>query len=871
MIERTSLRSKVARQIFVLFLLSSFVPLAVLAYFSFINISQSLREEAVRGLHESCRSTGMTIFERLRFLESDFAEIVERLRQGSSSPAVQEAFKSNKGITGSFLGISLLSGKTQSVIYGPLRNLPSLTDAEMDHLRQGKVLLISREKDDHVDSLLMVKALDPDSVGSALVIGEISPIHIWRGEESMTPLSNLVVIDEDRKILFLSDSALAPLLPRMISSSAGNSSGSFEWSAHGDDNLAGFWTLFMKPRYFTNWTLAQSIDRSAILGPVSDFRRTFFLVSGLTFFIILFLTINQIRKRLVPIETLTAATKRITERDYGSHVSIKSGDEFEALGKSFNMMTESLGNHFRVMDAINKIGITLTAEKDSDRLMRSILTGAQKVTNADGYALYMSKEDGSIQPVTMIIESIDMVFGSSVAPSIPLFNDDAEPNNLNVVVYTALNNRTVNIPDIYDDNNFDFSYIFQFDRQNNYRTKSLLNVPIQDHEDRTIGVLQLINAHSANTGETGPFSEDDRMLIETLASQAGVALSKNRLIENMKELFDALVELISTAIDEKSPYTGGHSRRVADLALMIASAVSRQKEGPFRDTEFSEEELYELKIASLLHDCGKVTTPVHVMDKATRLQAIVDRIHLIDTRFEVLKRDIQMRERSDKEMRESMHAEAIKGQEDCLSRLQQDRDFIRNCNSGERSLTDEDRERILAIGKRYKWITMDGNEEPILTENERHHLSVREGTITPEERDLINEHINLTIRMLKSLPYPESLKNIPVIVATHHERSDGSGYPKGLTGDQIPLQGRILAIADVFEALLAGDRPYKKWKSVSEALHILGEMKDKGQLDPDLFELFMREEVYITYVEKHAPHGLSDKVDHRVIPGYNCS
>jgi len=811
----------------------------------------------------------MTLFERLLFLERDFDVIVEQLQQGGPSRfSFDEALNRNGRIANRFLSISFRSEGNTVLLYGLKGTLPDLTDLEGAHLRQGKAVILSRKERDRKISIYIVKALRPDSLSKGLVYAEISADHIWGIDGSISPLKELIAIDERNNVLFSSipgfDLILSNLSPLIVNSS----SGSFEWSLNKEKYLAEFWTLFMKPQYGTNWVLVHSISQSEVFKPVSNFRTIFLLVAGLTFFVILFLTISQLRKRLVPIEILTEATRKIAAKDFGSRVSIESGDEFTTLGRSFNMMADSLQNHFNVMNTINQIGVTITAEKDSHRTMQQILAGAKSVTNADGYALFMSGEDGHLQLATMIIESLDMVFGSSTAPSLPLFDEDGKPNTRNVTVCSLLENRTVNIPDIYTDTDFDFSDMIRFDTTKNYRTTSLLNVPLQDHEDRTIGVLQLINARSANASEVVPFTIDDQKLIQTLASEAGVALSKNRLIEDMKKLFDALVELVSTAIDEKSPYTGGHSRRVADLVLMIALTIASQEEGPFADITFSEEELYELKIASLLHDCGKVTTPVHVMDKSTRLQAIFDRIQLIDTRFEILKRDIEIQQNPAEHDRGGITADAVNARKYTLKQLEEDRDFIRACNSGERMVSESDKARILDIGNRYRWTTMDGNAEQILTENEIYNLSIRSGTITPEERNIINDHINLTIRMLDSLPYPASLRKIPDIVAAHHERCDGSGYPRGLTRDQILLQGRILAMADVFEALLAGDRPYKKWKTVPEALHILGEMKEKGHIDPDLFELFIREKIYLTYAKKHVPHGNANAVDHSSIPGY---
>jgi response regulator RpfG family c-di-GMP phosphodiesterase len=312
---------------------------------------------------------------------------------------------------------------------------------------------------------------------------------------------------------------------------------------------------------------------------------------------------------------------------------------------------------------------------------------------------------------------------------------------------------------------------------------------------------------------------------------------------------------------------------VPDLSMMLAEAVRNKKDGVFKDFTFSDEELYELKVAAMLHDCGKVSTPIHVVDKATRLETIFDRIHLIDSRFEIMKRDAQIsflrKKLSAMRMLGEMDFLKLEGElKEVLKQIDGDRDFVRTCNIGEEFMDESHKERLKEIANKYKW-TRDGEEEPIFSYDEFYNLTSADGTITPKDREVINQHVETTIKLLESLPYPKSLRNVPKFAEAHHERMDGKGYPKGLKGNQIPLQGRIIAIADIFEALTAKERPYKKGKTLMESLNILGAMKENGHVDPDLFDVFISEKVYLQYAEKYLNPEQRDEVVLSRIPGYS--
>jgi HD-GYP domain-containing protein (c-di-GMP phosphodiesterase class II) len=360
-----------------------------------------------------------------------------------------------------------------------------------------------------------------------------------------------------------------------------------------------------------------------------------------------------------------------------------------------------------------------------------------------------------------------------------------------------------------------------------------------------------MNAWDPRTRTPADFSPESHQVAESLASQAAVALTKQRLVDGFKALFEGVIELVVRAIDEKSPYTGGHCRRVPILTELIAEAACEANEGPLKDFTLTEEERYELRIAALLHDCGKVTTPVHVIDKATKLETLFDRIELLDTRFEVLKRDAEIRILR----RVAGHGSGGRGLpvkesaelERDRRRLDDDRALLRSCNTGGERMPAQHQERVREIGARHRWQGPDGEEQPFLSADEIENLTISRGTLTAAEREIINHHVVATVRMLDDLPYPKNLRRVPEIAGAHHERLDGSGYPRRLHADEITMQGRILGLADVFEALTAQDRPYKPGRTLREALSILHRMKDDGQIDPDLFDLFVGRKIYLRY------------------------
>jgi len=531
------------------------------------------------------------------------------------------------------------------------------------------------------------------------------------------------------------------------------------------------------------------------------------------------------------------------------------------------------------LERLNAIGIALSAERDHQRLLEMILLGAQEITNADGGTLYTITQDQHLKFEMMRNKSLNMYLGGTTGKEIPflplpLYLADGSPNLTTVAAYATLQDQTVNIANVREVDSFDFSGTRKFDEKTGYHSQSFLTIPMKDHESKVIGVLQLINAIDPETGAIIPFSIANQTLVESLASQAAVAMTNHHLIEGLKGLFEAFIELIADAIDQKSPYTGGHCRRVPELTMMLTQALIDAETGPFKDFTLNENELYELKVASWLHDCGKVTTPEAIMDKPTKLSSIFDRIQLIEQRFELLKQQAEcamLREQVAMLKAGEAEQEKLNQRQSTLDAFKAYCDeavaFLKIANIGSESMTASDLQRIQEIAK-LEILDGLGNKMPFLNEDETYNLSIKRGTLTAEERQVINNHIVVTISMLDSLPYPQSLARVPEYACGHHEHMDGSGYPKGLTRDQMSVPARVMGIADIFEALTSKDRPYKKAKTLSESLAILGRMKVDNHIDPELFDIFIREGIYLRYAQQFLEPEQIDQVDLTLIPGY---
>jgi HD-GYP domain-containing protein (c-di-GMP phosphodiesterase class II) len=541
-------------------------------------------------------------------------------------------------------------------------------------------------------------------------------------------------------------------------------------------------------------------------------------------------------------------------------------------------MEHSQENISRLLRELNEIGIALSAEKDHDRLLELILVKAMELTNADGGTLYTCTDDQRLNFEILHNRSLDIHKGGTSGEEISfypigLYDDEGNPNLHMVAASAVISGETVNIPDAYDSEEYDFSGTRSFDNKMGYRSTSFLTVPMTNHVNEDIGVLQLINATVPDSNKIIPFSLLDQQLVESLASQAAVTITNKALIEAQKNLFDSFIQLIADAIDEKSPYTAGHCRRVPVLTNMLADAVNKVDKGPLKDFNMTDDEKYELEVAAWLHDCGKITTPEYVVDKGTKLETIFDRISLVDIRFEILKRDAVIAALKSKLGKNNGSGdidqvlESDESLQEELKRLSKEREDIRAYNVGGEVLADSDLKRIEEIASR-TYSNPEQETVALLSDEEVQNLQIGRGTLSIRERDIINNHVSVTIKMLESLPYPKHLTKVPEYAGGHHEKMDGSGYPNKLKREQMSVQARMIAIADVFEALTASDRPYKKAMPLSQSLKILGQMKLDNHVDADLFDIFMNEKIYLDYANQYLGKSQIDEIDFNDIPGY---
>lgn len=594
---------------------------------------------------------------------------------------------------------------------------------------------------------------------------------------------------------------------------------------------------------------------------------------------------DYLSKPVDPVETTLRVKNLLTVRDIFKRQQAIESD----LERKVKTRTAKL-------DMLIKNGIMMAMERDRSKLLRQILLESQALLNCDGATMYLLTQQNSLR---FALRTKDDVLPTI---EIPLYEPGTGKSNERFVsIYVALHKKSVLIDDVYRETRFDVSGTRQFDEKTHYKTVSLLTVPMTSNTGEVLGVLQFMNALAPTTGEVIPFTQSALSLVEALAAQASVALDNLQLLETQEKLMENLFQTIATAIDAKSPYTGRHCNRVPELALMLAQAAHEDK-GPFADFRFNTaDEWREFKMGAWLHDCGKVTTPEYVIDKATKLETINNRIHEIRMRFEVLLRDAEI-ERLQAILAGQAPEQANLQYTQRQVQLTQDFEFLADINRGVGALSDHDLTRLEQLAGT-PWLRHFDDRlgisiaeaercakepvrplpavEPLLADKPRHifdrdpshlpdpgygfkmevphhlynhgelyNLSVRHGTLTQEERYKINEHMLSTIMMLENMNFPKSLRRVPEYAGTHHETLTGTGYPRRLSGAELSIPARIMAIADIFEALTAPDRPYKTPNTVSEALMVLHELKEKNQIDADLFDLFLRSDLYSQYARK---------------------
>jgi len=542
-------------------------------------------------------------------------------------------------------------------------------------------------------------------------------------------------------------------------------------------------------------------------------------------------------------------------------------DLFTPLNKRQNIRNFRLANDGKEhLINLFKIAQKMQTELDPAILLEMIVEQAKVFTHADGATLYLLNEDKKelvfkVSHNDTLNIHIDSHHDDVKWPNLPLYLDDLQPNTQMVSVLSALNKKSIVIPDVYNTSAFDFTGTKQFDKTTGYRSKSMLVVPLLNHENETIGVLQLINKQNPY-GDILSFDAFDEESTKALASQASVAIVNSRLIHELEESFELFIATIAKAINTRSDHTGEHVRKVSKIADMIAIAIHKSDKGLYKDVHYTEEDLNQIHLAALIHDVGKISTPEYLMEKSKKLETPFDRIALIDERIEILKRDIKIKylERElkalknkqsvpierDKELKELTTADNIKT-------------FLHEINFGGEYLEDDKISKLQMLAQ--KTYQMNGDDVPFLREDELENLSIRRGTLNDKERDIIHNHADVTVEILNAIKFPKRLKEVPDIACNHHEKLDGTGYPRQLNADQLTLEDRIMILSDMFEALSASNRTYRSANSMTEIAAILQDFIDKGHMDKDLVEFFFKSGTYREYAQSELTPEQQDIVE----------
>ncbi|MBS4724594.1 HD domain-containing phosphohydrolase [Aeromonas veronii] len=681
-----------------------------------------------------------------------------------------------------------------------------------------------------------------------------------------------------------------PMIQHLMNASQNQKADSLSFKSEGNDWQGMRITLPEADGSKLTLWIAAPVDE--LLATAFTIRNQTFLLSGIFLIFALFAAIKLARTAARPLDDLTQEAGKIAHFDFNDPIRVNS-----YIAEIIDL-SQAMGDMKSTIQRFLQLSTSLSSETSFPRLLERLLTEMQQLTGATGCMLYLSDSgnktldlaglcwNGEVQEQTPI-HSI----GTLNQPKHPLFQSlqgvELEP--------VALVTSELQIL---------FPYVEESDTP-----LTFWPIALKNRDGQLLGTLVFL------IDERKKSLTPQRMaFVNALSSTAAVALTTQRLLEEQRNLLEAFIQLIAGAIDAKSPYTGGHCQRVPELTKMLAEAACEAKEGPFQHFSLDEKHWEAIHIAAWLHDCGKVTTPEFVVDKATKLETLCDRIHEVRMRFEVLKRDAEIA---------YWQARLHGGDEATLQatlqqqwqQLDEEFAFIARCNEGDEFMATEDIARLQQIAGRTWQRTLSDRigisqdelarkqraaesqlpvTEPLLADRPDHlftrsnrdrlapdnpwgfqvntpeylynrgelyNLAIRRGTLTDEERYKINEHMIQTIIMLEKLPFPANLKQVPEIAGGHHEKMDGTGYPKRLKRDEMSIPARMMAIADIFEALTAGDRPYKKAKSLSEAIRIMGFMQQDHHIDPELFALFLRSGVYLRYAKRYMSPELIDEVD----------
>lgn len=527
--------------------------------------------------------------------------------------------------------------------------------------------------------------------------------------------------------------------------------------------------------------------------------------------------------------------------------------QYDTIDESVRLKQE-LERYREDIERVNRIGIALSAERDIDTLLNRILTESRRLTRADSGSIYVVlKPEGRKRELlfkTAQNDSVQIALNEFVIPL----------DRSSIAGYVAVTGNVLNFEDVYQltpESGFEFNH--DFDNKHGYRTRSMLVIPMRDHKDRIIGVVQLINSLS-DTTESGlgaanyidrirPFTRHHEQFILSLASQAAVALENNQLYQDIERLFEGFVLASVQAIESRDPTTSGHSQRVSQLSTRLAEEVGRAHQGFFRNVDFTQEQLKELRYASLLHDFGKVGVREEVLIKANKL--FPEEFIRLENRFHYLFKSLELEfERQRNQLLRNLPRDEWAAREQQLQqwfiteqkRYQSYWEAVTAANRP--TVLDQSVSDLLQEIAREKYETPAGDHSTLLQPDELRSLSILRGSLTEEDREEINSHVTHTREFLSRIPWTPALEMVTEIASRHHEKLDGSGYTEGITRTAIPLQSRIMTVADIFDALTASDRPYKPAVPVDRALKILNLEAGDGKIEQDLVDLFIQKKIW---------------------------
>ncbi len=536
-------------------------------------------------------------------------------------------------------------------------------------------------------------------------------------------------------------------------------------------------------------------------------------------------------------------------------VALRSAFRDAATRTENQRLRENADARTQELEELTKIGVALYTERDYDSLQSLVLSKARLVTSSDAGSLYLVE---TIEDGTQLLRF--KLTQNHSRPEIPLQEFTIPIDHKSIAGYVASTGKMQVIPDAYFlPPGVEYSINRSFDEKNRYRTKSMLTIPMKNHKDEVIGILQLINrkrdfeavldAPEDFDAQVISYSRRIEKLVFSLAGQAGVSIENSQLYENIERLFEGFVTSAVTLIEQRDPTTFGHSSRVARMTVDIAKATDRVNVGRYKDLSFNREQLREIRYAGLLHDFGKVGVPEKVLVKAKKLYP--PDLSLLKQRYAFIRRTAERN--LYKQRAEYLEQHGQKGYDAFSGRMREEYDSHMKALDRFLSLVIESNEpTVLPDGNfdellqyaDHFYRDLDDTVQPYLTSNEVRYLTIRKGSLDESERLKIQDHVNSTYQFLLQIPWTSELQDIPRIAYGHHEKLNGGGYPRGVRGDDIPIQTRMMTIADIYDALTASDRPYKRAVPSESALNILSSEVTDGMLDADLFEIFHEARVY---------------------------